>query len=126
MDIQERKRAWLSEALQASGLSARDLAQGVGIPESSLSQMRSGRRAITDATLQRLAAYLQATLPDMYVERSEPTHPHEAPQPHKGRRLEAEVEELRRLVLQLVTQVNDLRVRQEALEHRPAHGRRAG
>lgn len=127
MDAQRKHRAWLEEVIVQGGRTAREVARGSGISEESLSQMRAGKRTITDRTVWRIRRYLQGEEIDtMRVEKKhqegEEVGRAAEPAASYGRDLSSEVDELRRIVLKLVMRVDDLA---EELRREKSHRRHA-
>lgn len=119
--IQERKRAWLREALHSAGGTITDVAERIGWDRSELSSMLNGLRSITDRKAEALSVALNYPLPDMGigfkpqnddigVKASEPMHQH---RPHTS-----ETAEMMMMMMRMMQSIDDLRRRLEDLERR--------
>lgn len=71
--FQELKRLWVENAMKASGRTQTDVAGAMGISPANLSALVNGHKAITDATMDKVADALNLMLPDLGVKANLPS-----------------------------------------------------
>jgi plasmid maintenance system antidote protein VapI len=128
MNKQQRAQSslhdWFVRVIRESGLSAREVAEGTGIDETSLSHMRTGRRPVSERTAVRVARYLGIRLPDaMHVEREEDKPKDKGTETEQElRRLRQELNDLSAIVMRLMDRMDRVVGRIDDIERSRRHG----